>query len=58
LLIAAARLVADYGVSEDEVARVRQSVEDEIGDIITRGLAAPWPDPERPGSEFKETVHA
>jgi TPP-dependent pyruvate/acetoin dehydrogenase alpha subunit len=57
LLLAATRLAADYGVSDEDLAAVRQSVDDEMGAVVTRGLAAPWPTGSVPGSEFKEAVH-
>jgi acetoin:2,6-dichlorophenolindophenol oxidoreductase subunit alpha len=58
LLIAAGRLAADFGVSEEELAAVRQSVVDEMNDVVAKGLAAPWPSAQEPGSEFKEAVDA
>jgi TPP-dependent pyruvate/acetoin dehydrogenase alpha subunit len=58
LLIAATRLAADFGVSDEALAAVRQSAEAELSDIVARGLAAPWPSAAEPGSEFKEAVHA
>ena len=54
LLIAAGRLSADFGVSDEAIAAVQKSVEDEMSDVMARGLAAPWPSASRSGTEFKE----
>jgi TPP-dependent pyruvate/acetoin dehydrogenase alpha subunit len=56
LLVAAARLASEFGVPEDVLADVRRSVEDQMSDVVARGLSAPLPDPSDPGTEFKETV--
>jgi len=54
LTVARARLVSEYGVPETRLAEIAQELEEELDRIVERGLAAAFPDPTAPVSEFKE----
>jgi TPP-dependent pyruvate/acetoin dehydrogenase alpha subunit len=53
LLVARQRLGSDYGVAGELLDRVDDEVDREVEEMAERALAAPFPDPEQPRSEFK-----
>ncbi len=55
LKVARARLIGEYGVAEAALAEIEEGVEREIDLVVERALAAPFPDPTAPVSEFKES---
>jgi TPP-dependent pyruvate/acetoin dehydrogenase alpha subunit len=55
LLIARGELVDRLGASQAELEGVEQSVEEQITEIVARGLEAPYPLP-GPAAEFKEAA--
>jgi TPP-dependent pyruvate/acetoin dehydrogenase alpha subunit len=56
LLVAAAALRESHDATEDEIARMDAEVRDEMDALVERALAAPWPDPDQPASEFAEAA--
>jgi TPP-dependent pyruvate/acetoin dehydrogenase alpha subunit len=55
LKVARERLVGELGVAEETVAGVEADVEAELEAVQEAALAAPFPDPAEPASEFKES---
>lgn len=53
LIIAEKTLAERYGQTDEDLAEIRGSVEEEIERIVAAGLAAPYPDPAAVVSEFK-----
>jgi TPP-dependent pyruvate/acetoin dehydrogenase alpha subunit len=58
LLVARQRLGSDHGVAGELLDRVDDEVDREVQEMAERALAAPFPDPEQPGSEFKAAAVA
>ena len=54
LKVARERLASDYGVSEEALDELEASVVSELDAVEEAALAAPFPDPGSPASEFKE----
>jgi TPP-dependent pyruvate/acetoin dehydrogenase alpha subunit len=54
LVIARRQLVEAHGVSEDEVNGAEEEVSRLVEEMAERSLAAPWPDPDLPVTEFKD----
>ena len=54
LKVARERLAASYGVAGESLDEVDASVEAELDAVEEASLAAPFPDPEEPATEFKE----
>ena len=52
--VARERLAASYGVAGESLDEVDASVEAELDAVEEASLAAPFPDPEEPATEFKE----
>jgi TPP-dependent pyruvate/acetoin dehydrogenase alpha subunit len=50
--IARARLAGEYGVPEEQLTAISDEVEDRIREMTERSLAAPFPDPDQPASQF------
>ncbi len=53
LRVARARLADEYGVEEATLVDIEAGVERELDQVVERALAAPFPDPAAPVSEFK-----
>ena len=53
LLVARARLSDQYGVSANTLDEIDQRVERYLGEIERASLAAPFPDPAEPASEYR-----
>jgi pyruvate dehydrogenase E1 component alpha subunit len=51
LAIARTKLL-ESGLSEDEVASTEEAVKRELADAVEAALAAPYPDPADPATEF------
>jgi TPP-dependent pyruvate/acetoin dehydrogenase alpha subunit len=56
LLVARARLMESGELTEDKLDEVDAEVEREMGEIVERSIAAPFPEPDAPASEYKEPV--
>jgi acetoin:2,6-dichlorophenolindophenol oxidoreductase subunit alpha len=53
LIIAWQRIGESNGVNDGEFERIEQDVRKEVDAVVERALAAPWPNPEDPVSEYK-----
>jgi TPP-dependent pyruvate/acetoin dehydrogenase alpha subunit len=56
LLVARARLDADYDVDEHQLDAIVADVEEEIERIVSAAREAPFPDPSEPASEFATPI--
>lgn len=56
LRIARDRLAQEHGVAEGELEAVADSVEAQMQEVSDKALAAPFPEPDSPASEFKESA--
>jgi TPP-dependent pyruvate/acetoin dehydrogenase alpha subunit len=54
LLIARQRIGEGNGFDEGEFERIEEEVREEIDGVVEQALAAPWPDPEDPVTEYKQ----
>ena len=54
LKIARERLSAAYGAAEETLTRIEHEVAQELEDVTEAAVAAPFPDPAAPVTEFKE----
>jgi TPP-dependent pyruvate/acetoin dehydrogenase alpha subunit len=54
-LIVARRVLAEsHGVGEEDLRGAEEDVDRQMEEIVERALAAPWPSPDDPVSEFKD----
>jgi acetoin:2,6-dichlorophenolindophenol oxidoreductase subunit alpha len=54
LVVARRRLGAEYGVDEATLAALEAEVVEELATVVEAAVAAPFPDPAAPATEFKE----
>jgi acetoin:2,6-dichlorophenolindophenol oxidoreductase subunit alpha len=54
LLVARARLHADGDLTEDQLDAIDSEVDETMAAIVERSIAAPFPEPDAPASEYKE----